>query len=75
MVLNRTVFLRFAPEMQGQWNSYGQQPSKFLATFIAVHDGIKAIAPATIMVWAPNTPQGYVDVELVALSSREVIEC
>lgn len=58
--LNRTVFLRYAPEMQGTWNLYGQQPSAFNTSWHAMYAAIKSVAPDTIMVWAPNTPQGSV---------------
>ncbi|GAA5846837.1 hypothetical protein JCM9279_004460 [Rhodotorula babjevae] len=57
--LNRTVFLRYAPEMQGTWMTYGFDPVGFLQSWTNMYTIIKAIAPETIMVWAPNTPQGY----------------
>ncbi|SCV68337.1 BQ2448_458 [Microbotryum intermedium] len=56
---NRTVFLRYAPEMQGTWNLYGQQPTAFNQSWHQMYNAVKAIAPDTIMVWAPNTVQGY----------------
>ncbi|PLW41636.1 hypothetical protein PCASD_05401 [Puccinia coronata f. sp. avenae] len=58
-VMNRTVFLRFAPEMQGQWNPYGFQPTKFLQLWRRMYAAIKSAAPRTAIVWAPNTPQSY----------------
>jgi hypothetical protein len=58
-VMNRTVFLRFAPEMQGQWNPYGFQPTKFLQLWRRMYATIKSAAPRTAIVWAPNTPQSY----------------
>lgn len=57
--LNRTVFLRYAPEMQGIWNAYGMQPTGFNVSWHIMYNAVKSVAPATIMVWAPNTPQGY----------------
>lgn len=57
--LNRTVFLRYAPEMQGRWMQYGQQPTAFIESWTSMYNAVKAVAPDTIMVWAPNTPQGY----------------
>ncbi|GAA5975084.1 hypothetical protein JCM11641_000025 [Rhodosporidiobolus odoratus] len=57
--LNRTVFLRYAPEMQGTWMPYGMQPTAFLASWKQLYNLVKTVAPETIMVWAPNTPQGY----------------
>ncbi|GAA5836199.1 hypothetical protein JCM11251_007392 [Rhodosporidiobolus azoricus] len=56
---NRTTFLRFAPEMQGTWMSYGMQPTMFLQQWVEMYNTVKSIAPDTIIVWAPNTPQGY----------------
>ncbi|GAA6041634.1 hypothetical protein JCM8097_007782 [Rhodosporidiobolus ruineniae] len=56
---NRTVFLRYAPEMQGTWMAYGQEPTQFLASWKEMYTTVKATAPDTIMVWAPNTGQGY----------------
>ncbi|BGP12272.1 hypothetical protein JCM10213_000033 [Rhodosporidiobolus nylandii] len=57
--LNRTVFLRYAPEMQGLWMAYGQQPTAFNQSWHQMYNVVKSVAPETIMVWAPNTPQGY----------------
>ncbi|CEQ38579.1 SPOSA6832_00009, partial [Sporobolomyces salmonicolor] len=57
--LNRTVFLRYAPEMQGTWMTYGMQPTEFNTSWHSMYNLVKAVAPETIMVWAPNTPQGY----------------
>ncbi|POW12626.1 hypothetical protein PSTT_04268 [Puccinia striiformis] len=58
-VLNRTVFLRFAPEMQGLWNPYGFQPTRFLQLWRRMYTIVKAASPRTAIVWAPNTPQSY----------------
>ncbi|KAK4055104.1 hypothetical protein OIV83_000384 [Microbotryomycetes sp. JL201] len=57
--LNRTTYLRYAPEMQGLWNRYGNQPTEFVSHWREMYTAVKSIAPDTIMVWAPNTPQGY----------------
>ncbi|KAH9821506.1 glycoside hydrolase superfamily [Melampsora americana] len=56
---NRTVFLRWAPEMQGRWNPYGQLPVLFVQAWQAMYKAIKTIAPATVVVWAPNLGSGY----------------
>jgi len=56
---NRTTFLRWAPEMNGNWNAYGLQPIAYVAVWQAMYTAIKAISPSTAMVWAPNTGQGY----------------
>lgn len=57
--LNRTVFLRFAPEMQGTWNPYGFQPTAFIALWRRMYPIIKAASPTTAIAWAPNTGQSY----------------
>lgn len=68
---NRQVFLRYAPEMQGYWNvNYGMRPTEFIASWIALHTIVKQIAPNTIMVWAPNTPQGCAACLVSPLSDR-----
>jgi len=55
----RPVFLRFAPEMQGLWMPYGAQPTLFLALWKRMFVAVKAQAPQTIIVWAPNSAMGY----------------
>ncbi|KAI9612521.1 hypothetical protein H4Q26_007678 [Puccinia striiformis f. sp. tritici PST-130] len=55
----RKVFLRFAPEMQGQWMKYGAQPSLFILTWKKMYSIVKNLAPQTIIVWAPNGAMGY----------------
>lgn len=55
---NRSVFLRWAPEFNGNWNVYGLQPLQFIQTWLQMHTIIKNIAPNTAIVWAPNTGQG-----------------
>lgn len=56
---NRQVFLRFAPEMQGDWMTYGLQPSGYLSLWRRMFTIIKNLAPNTIIVWAPNGAMGY----------------
>lgn len=38
---------------------YGAQPTAFKAEWIKMYTAIKAIAPDTAIVWAPNAAQGY----------------
>lgn len=45
--------------MQGNWNEYGFQPTAYVEQWQRMYQAIKAIAPDTIMVWAPNTAQSY----------------
>ena len=54
----RRLLLRFGAEMNGNWNSWGQQPVAFRALWIRVHTAIKALAPDTAMVWAPSSGNG-----------------
>ncbi|GGK97218.1 hypothetical protein GCM10009769_14250 [Curtobacterium luteum] len=53
------VLLRYAPQMNGTWVSWGQQPTDYVRTFRAlatqVHDGSSDAA----MVWAPSYGAGY----------------
>jgi len=65
-VMNRTVFLRFAPEMQGTWNPYGFQPTKFLDLWRRMFAIVKAASPKTAIVWLP-TP--------LILPLRTVLRC
>ena len=54
----RRVLLRFAPEFNGNWNSWGMQPTRFLALWNRVHAALKEDAPLTAMVWAPSSGNG-----------------
>lgn len=38
---------------------YGMQPQAFNQSWHNMYTLVKSVAPETIMVWAPNTPQGY----------------
>jgi hypothetical protein len=55
----RTVYLRFAPEMGGNWNVYGVQPTAFKALWVRMYTIVKQIAPATVVLWSPNNSYGY----------------
>lgn len=59
-----THFLvRFAPEMNGSWTIWGQQPERYVAAFRtvaeAVHASENAGAPHAEMVWSPAYGAGY----------------
>lgn len=57
---NRSVFLRFAPEMQGQWFQYGFQPSQYIPMWQTMYTTLKTAVPSGLaIVWAPNLGQGY----------------
>ncbi|GAA4696339.1 hypothetical protein GCM10023226_38470 [Nocardioides nanhaiensis] len=53
------VLLRFAPEMNGSWVTWGQQPEQYVRAFRevaeVVHDGTERVAT----VWSPAYGAGY----------------
>ncbi|KAJ3049910.1 hypothetical protein HK097_009102 [Rhizophlyctis rosea] len=58
----RRVFMRYASEMNGGWFRYGQQPTKFLASWKKVTDIVRAAVTDKhlfAVVWAPNASNGY----------------
>jgi beta-mannanase len=55
----RRVLMRFAPEMNGNWNYWGQQPTQFLALWKRVYNALRRDAPETALVWAPSSGNGY----------------
>ena len=56
---NRRILLRFAPEMNGNWFVYGQQPSRFRELWRRVITAVRAAAPQTGIIFAPNFGDGY----------------
>ncbi|KAJ3304683.1 hypothetical protein HDU76_005144, partial [Blyttiomyces sp. JEL0837] len=59
----RGVFLRYAPEMNGNWFRYGQQPEKFIANWRHVVTTMRSYlgpdSSRVAFVWAPNSGNGY----------------
>jgi beta-mannanase len=55
----RDVFLRFCPEMNGNWFPYGYQPTLFKSTWIRMATTVRKLAPKVALVWAPNYSSGY----------------
>ena len=53
------VLLRFAPEMNGTWHAWGQQPEAYVAAFRLIADAVHTFAPETSMLWSPNYGNGY----------------
>lgn len=52
--------VRFAPEMNGSWVIWGQQPDRYVAAFRAVADAVhEAAGEHAEMVWAPAYGAGY----------------
>ncbi len=54
------VFIRFAPDMNSSWVSWGQQPAAYAAAFRAVAAAFSSIDDAgTVMVWQPFLAKDY----------------
>ncbi|RDV08073.1 hypothetical protein DXK94_20850 [Arthrobacter sp. RT-1] len=53
------VFVRFAPEMNGNWTPWGQQPARYIAAFRTLASAVHAQAPGSAMMWAPDYGGGY----------------
>ncbi len=53
------VLVRFAPEMNGTWVSWGQQPEAYVAAFRTVAGAVHHRAPQAAMVWSPVIGSGY----------------
>ncbi|KAI9348554.1 glycoside hydrolase superfamily [Obelidium mucronatum] len=53
------VFLRYAPEMNGNWKPYGMQPLRFIKSFRAMAVAIRSRTNMTAMVWAPVVGLAY----------------
>lgn len=51
--------IRFAPEMNGSWTTWGQQPTAFIDAFEAVADVVHGGDSGAEMVWAPSYGSGY----------------
>ena len=51
--------VRFAPEMNGTWISWGQQPTAFIDAFSRVADTIHDGDSGALTVWAPSYGSGY----------------
>lgn len=52
-------FVRFAPEMNGSWTSWGQQPVAYVNAFRTVARAVHSLVPSAAMVWAPAYGAGY----------------
>jgi hypothetical protein len=52
--------VRFAPEMNGSWTIWGQQPERYVTAFRTVADAVhEAVGPHAEMVWSPAYGAGY----------------
>ncbi|NRQ50556.1 OpgC domain-containing protein [Aeromicrobium stalagmiti] len=55
-----TIFLvRFAPEMNGSWTTWGQQPDAYRAAFRTVAKQVHGLAPHSAMLWTVAYGAGY----------------
>lgn len=57
--LGSAFLIRFAPEMNGSWTAYGQQPTDYIAAFGDFAEVVHAQAFAAQTVWAPSYGSGY----------------
>lgn len=53
------LYLRFAPNMNGSWPAWGQDPAAYRAAFTAVADEVHAALPHAVMVWSPSWAGSY----------------
>lgn len=54
------VFLRYGPEMNGNWmEHFGQRPSLYIPSFQKLASYVHRLTNLTAMVWAPNVGAGY----------------
>jgi hypothetical protein len=54
------VFLRYGPEMNGNWmEHFGQRPSLYIPSFQKLASYVHRLTNLTAMVWAPNVGSGY----------------
>ncbi|KAJ1548532.1 hypothetical protein HK405_002838 [Cladochytrium tenue] len=50
----RQVMLRYAPEMNGNWNAYGLKSDAFIASWQKMATAIRAVDASVALVWSPN---------------------
>ncbi|KAI9030385.1 glycoside hydrolase superfamily [Hyaloraphidium curvatum] len=53
------VLLRFAHEMNGNWNPYGQKPLQYVRGFRRLAEAVRARTNLTALMWAPNMGTNY----------------
>lgn len=57
--LDTRFVVRFAPEMNGSWTAWGQQPEAYREAFRTTADGIDERTDAAEMAWTPAYGAGY----------------
>ncbi|KAJ3231342.1 hypothetical protein HDU81_003861 [Chytriomyces hyalinus] len=55
----RRVMLRFGPEMNGNWFTYGQQPTRYVTEFRRLVNAVRAVTNRVSFVWSPNAGNNY----------------
>ncbi|WP_445442362.1 hypothetical protein [Clavibacter sp. km1a] len=53
------ALVRFAPEMNGSWTPWGQQPAAYVSAFRVVADAVHASDAGAVTVWSPAYASGY----------------
>jgi hypothetical protein len=53
------LYLAFAPDMNSNWQSWGQQPDAYRAAFNTIADAVHRELPGAVMVWSPTWGGGY----------------
>lgn len=54
-----TVYVRFAPDMNAPWVSWGQQPDAYRAAFAAVASAVRSTVQKPVIVWSPAAARDY----------------
>ncbi|MGU3437507.1 OpgC domain-containing protein [Actinomycetes bacterium M1A6_2h] len=57
--LGTEFYVRFGPEMNGSWYSWGQQPEAYVSAFRTVADSVHRAVPSASMLWTPSYGAGY----------------
>ncbi|MBF4583839.1 OpgC domain-containing protein [Curtobacterium sp. VKM Ac-2865] len=53
------LLVRFAPQMNGTWVRWGQQPTHYVRAFQALADAVHTGSSDAAMVWSPSYGAGY----------------
>jgi hypothetical protein len=57
---SRRVMVRFAPEMNGNWNpNYGQRPAAYKKAYIDLVTKTRAVTNRVSFMWSPNAGNNY----------------
>ncbi|WP_460810461.1 glycoside hydrolase family 26 protein [Nocardioides salsibiostraticola] len=57
--LGTAFLIRFAPEMNASWTSYGQQPTAYVDAFVVFADVVHTLALSAATAWVPAYGGGY----------------